>query len=339
MNSSERHPLGWATLWVASMASLLLSGTAEVRAQQHVLKIASLAPEGSSWISTLRAIDAEVREQTADAVRFKIYPGGVQGDEDVVIRKMRIGQLHGGGFAGTGLSQLFPDVLALETPFTFRDYDEVDYVLAEMERGYALMSWSDIGFVYLLSKRPVRSRDDLAGMKVWRLQKDPVTGVIFDKAGVDSVPLTIPDVLLGLQTNLVEVVYASPVAAIIMQWFTRVKYVTQLPVAYAIGAFLLDQRALDRLSPEHQRIVREVSRRHMGRQRQASRADNADAMQVMSDHGLEFVTLPDDEIDRFRMLVDESLPELVGKAFSKEAFDAVGRHLASYRALNAGASP
>ena len=75
MSSSERRPLAFATLWVAAIASLLLGGTAQVQAQQHVLKIASLAPEGSSWISTLRAIDTEVRERTAGAVRFKIYPG------------------------------------------------------------------------------------------------------------------------------------------------------------------------------------------------------------------------------------------------------------------------
>lgn len=309
-------------------------------AQTQLLKVATLAPDGSNWIATLRAIDSEVREQTGGAVGLKIYPGGVQGGESAMIRKMRIGQLHGGGFAGTGLSQLFPDVLALEIPFTFDTYDEVDYVLEQMEgyyrrgfaqRGYVFMGWTDIGFVYLLSKKPIRGRDEMKGMKVWRMQEDPITGVIFERAEVNSVPLSIPDVLLGLQTNLVEVVYTSPAAAILLQWFTRVKYITDLPIAYAVGAFLLDQRAIDRLTDEQQRILLDSARRHLKRQMAVSRSDNREALQVMTDQGLELVSPPEEEIENFQLLVRQALPDLIGTAFSRESFDLVLRHLSKFR--------
>ena len=102
----------------------------------HLLKIATLAPEGSSWAKVLRTIDADVRQETDGNVGFKIYPGGVQGDEKVVLRKMRIGQLHGGNFGGQGVSQTLPDVLALQMPFLFDSYAEVDYVLEKMDAFY-----------------------------------------------------------------------------------------------------------------------------------------------------------------------------------------------------------
>ncbi|MDE2734408.1 MAG: TRAP transporter substrate-binding protein DctP, partial [Gemmatimonadota bacterium] len=130
----------------------------------HLLKIATLAPEGSSWAKVLRTIDADVRRETNGNVGFKIYPGGVQGDEKVVLRKMRIGQLHGGNFGGQGVSQTLPDVLALQMPFLFDSYAEVDYVLEKMdafyrqgyeERGYVFLGWADIGFVHILSQQPV----------------------------------------------------------------------------------------------------------------------------------------------------------------------------------------
>ena len=309
-------------------------------AQVQLLKVATLAPDGSSWIATLRAIDSQVREETGGAVGLKIFPGGVQGGEGAMIRKMRIGQLHGGGFAGIGLSQLFADVLALETPFTFDSYDEVDYVLEQMvdyyrrgfaEAGYAFMGWTDIGFVYLLSKRPIRGIEEMKGMKVWRMQEDPITGVIFERARISSVPFSIPDVLPGLQTNLVEVVYTSPAAAIVLQWFTRVKYITDLPLAYAVGAFLLDQRALDRLTDEQQLALRDAAQRHLKRQMAVSRSDNREALQVMADQGLELVSPPEEEIENFQILVRQALPDLLGTAFSSESFDLMQSHLSGFR--------
>ena len=126
----------------------------------QILKIATLAPEGSGWVRALRDIDRDVQKQTNGAVRLKLYPGGVQGDEDVMIRKIRVGQLNGGGFGGTGVSDIFPDVLAIEIPFLFDNYEEIEYVLEQTyafymngykNRGYILLGWSDVGFVHIFS--------------------------------------------------------------------------------------------------------------------------------------------------------------------------------------------
>lgn len=323
---------------VIAMLSLLLA--APVTAQT-VLKIGTLAPEGSSWVTALRDIDSEIRAETDGQVRLKIYPGGVQGDEDVMLRKIRIGQLHGAGLGGTGISHVLPDVLALEMPFLFDNYDEVDYVLGQMggyyrqaflDAGFVLLGWSDIGFVYLMSQQPIRSVEDLAGHKVWRLQDEPITGVLFEKAHVTSVPLTIPDVLLGLQTNLVDVVYASAAVAIVLQWFTRVKYYTDLPINYSIGAFLVQQKAFDRMTTAQQGRLLEISARHIGAHNQRSRTDNRDALQIMRREGIVAVTSSPEAVDSFQRLVRESTPELVGHAFSRQAHELVHRHLSEFRA-------
>lgn len=335
MSSSEyRTSLTWA------LAALLL-GASLPTAAQTTFKIASLAPDGSSWITALRDIDTDLRDATQGQVRLKIYPGGVQGDEDVVLRKIRIGQLHGAGLGGTGLSHVLPDVLALEMPFQFSNYDEIDYVLQRMEpyyqaafdeAGFVLLGWSDIGFVYLLAQAPVRSVDDIRGRKVWRLQDEPITGVLFEKAQVTSVPLAIPDVLLGLQTNLVDVVYASPAAAIVLQWFTRVATYTDLPINYAIGALLLHKKAFADLTAEQQQLLRDVAARHMSAHNTRSRTDNLKALRVMEQQGVRPVTPSPEAVATFQALVAESVPELVGKAFSRAAYDAVQQHLADLRA-------
>jgi len=306
----------------------------------HSIKVATLAPDRSSWVESLRAIDAEVRQRTDGTVGLRIYPGGVQGNEDAMLRKIRVGQLQAGGFAGTGGSQILPDILALEMPFQFVSYDEVNYVLdrtAEFyrerfeQRGFVLLGWTDIGFVYLFSKQPISGAADIESLKVWRLHGEPITRVLFRMAGVTSVPLAIPDVLLGLQTKLVEVVYASPAAAIVLQWFTRVGYYTDLPINYTMGPFLVDKGAFEKLSLEHQAIVREVSERHLLEQRQRSRRDNEEALRVMERQGLTRVTPQAEDVATFHELVRQSLPELVGKAFSTEAYDLIQQHIGAYR--------
>lgn len=311
---------------------------------KHLIKLATLAPEGSNWITALRDIDRDLRAETGGEVGFKIYPGGVQGDEIVVLRKIRVGQLHGGSFGALGTSQIFPDIRALEMPFLFNSYDEIDYVLSKMDKfykrgyednGYILLGWADIGFVHILSKRPVASIEQIRGLKVWRLEDEPITDIIFRNAGVTSVPLIIPDVLLGLQTNLINVTYASPSAAIVLQWFTRVKFLTELPINYTLGTLLISVKAFKRLPLEYQETLRQLAEKHMAQQISKSRKDNLEALQVMRNQGIEFITMPDEEVQNFKDLVERSIPELVDRALSRESYEQVKGHLRQLRQSSA----
>ena len=306
----------------------------------HLLKIATLAPEGSSWANVLRTIDADVRRETDGNVGFKIYPGGVQGDEKVVLRKMRIGQLHGGNFGGQGVSQTLPDVLALQMPFLFDSYAEVDYVLEKMdafyrqgyeERGYIFLGWADIGFVHILSQQPVATVEDMRTQKVWQLPEEPLTSVLFRLAGVTSVPLNIPDVLLGLQTNLIDVVYASPSATIVLQWFTRAKYVTQLPINYTLGALLIDKRTFAKIPAEDREHIHRIARQRMAALSQRNRRENDEAMTVLQANGLSLVEVNPEDIETFKGLVTSAETELVDQAFSREAHEQIARHLENFR--------
>lgn len=326
--------------FLCQLLALGLITSSKAANPKHLLKLATLAPEGSNWVSVMRAIDREIRAQTEGEVGFKIYPGGVQGDEIVILRKVRIGQLHGGGFGALGTSQIFPDIRALEIPFLFNSYQEIDYVLEQMEtfyqqgyekNGYVLLGWADIGFVHILSKQPLAGLQDIKGLKVWRLENEPITAVLFHNADVTSVPLTIPDVLLGLQTNLIDVAYASPAAAIVLQWFSRVKYLTELPINYTLGTLLVSKKAFYRLPAPHQETLRQIARKHMLQQITQSRQENTEALQVMRDQGIEFVSMPATEVQAFKTLVDESVPELVGKALSQQSYDQIKSHLRNFR--------
>ena len=306
----------------------------------QTIKIATLAPDRSSWVTTLREIDAELREATQDKVKLKIYPGGVQGDEDVILRKMRIGQLHGGSFAAQGFSSIVPDILGIQMPFLFNNYDEVDFVLEQMtdyftqkyeEKGFILLGWSDIGFVHILSKNPVRTIDDIRRSNVWRMENEPITETLFGLAKVNSLPLSIPDVLMGLETNLIDVAYASPAAAIVLQWFTRVNFFNELPINYTLGAFLLDKRVYSRLSDSQQQSIKSIAIRHMRKLSLQTRKENSESIEVLKSQGLQSLRPSIEDINTFKKWVNETEKQLVGSVISKQASESIKRHLEKFR--------
>jgi len=309
---------------------------AEAR-EQYLIKLATLAPEGSLWMETFHKINEEITRKTDGRVRLKAYPGGVLGEDRDMLRKIRIGQIHAGGFSGMGLGSINRDIFTMEIPFLFEDYGEVDYVMAKMdeylrkgfeEKGYVILGWSEIGFVYLLSNMPVTSLKDLKGAKVWLLEGDDLSSTVFSKAGITPIPLGIPDILMALQTNLIDVVYASPLAAIALQWFTKVKYMTDQPLIYSLGGVLVTKRI--------QEIVKEVFQYHTSLLNVRMRRDNEEAKKVMAKQGIEIVTPTDEEIDAFKQMSREAIDGLGSKAFSEDVLAEVRSHINQYRNAQEG---
>ena len=320
---------------------LLLGHQALAEAQEHyVIKLATLAPEGSPWMNTFHRINGEIKEKTEGKVTLKAYPGGVLGEDRDMFRKMRIGQIHAGGFTGSGLCFVNRDITVMATPFLFRDYAEVDYVLGKMEgrfrrgfenEGYVLLGWSEIGFVYLLSNVSVTSVKELRGARVWSLEGDPLATPVLRKAGVTPIPLGIPDVLMALQTNLIDVVYSPPLAAIALQWFTKVKYMTNLPLIYSLGGVLVDKKVFGKMPPNLQEIVKEVFQHYTSLLNERTRRDNDEAIKVMVKQGIKLVTPTNEQTEELKRISLEAIDELAGKVFSKDVFAEVRSHIDRYR--------
>jgi TRAP-type C4-dicarboxylate transport system substrate-binding protein len=335
-----------ALLLGGTLIFLLLGHRALAEAQEHyVIKFATLAPEGSPWMNTFHKVNGEIRKKTEGKVKLKAYPGGVLGEDRDMLRKMRIGQIHAGGFTGSGLSLVNSDITVMATPFLFNDYGEVDYVLGKVgghfkrgfeEVGYVLLGWSEIGFVYLMSNVPVTSVEEIRGARVWSIEGDPLASPVLRKAGVTPIPLGIADVLMALQTNLIDVVYASPLAAIALQWFTKIKYMTNLPLIYSLGGVLVSKNVFGKIPPNLQEIVKEEFQRHTSLLNERTRRDNDEAIKVMVKQGIKLVNPNHKETEEFKRISFEAIDELAGTAFSKDVFVEVRSHIDQYRKARKG---
>ncbi|MGD8439296.1 MAG: TRAP transporter substrate-binding protein DctP [Holophagae bacterium] len=260
------------------------------------LKVATLAPDGSFWMTEVRRAADEVAERTAGRVEFRFYPGGTMGDDAAVLRKMRIGQLHGGVFLGGSLSDSVPELKIYSLPLLFSDYDQVDAVREAVDpvliddldaEGYHTFGFIEGGFAYLYSTKKAASFDELRGSKAWLPEGDDVGRVLIDEAGLSPVPLGLADVLTGLQTGLIDVVTGPPVGAVALQWFTKVKYIIDVPVIYTFGCMVISNRAWSQLGPADQAVVDEVFGRVTETLDRRARRDNQEALQALIEQGMQ----------------------------------------------------
>jgi TRAP-type transport system periplasmic protein len=304
-----------------------------------IIKLATLAPEGSPWIQVLKAAADEAQQKTGNAVQFKIYPGGVMGDERDMVRKMHIGQLQAAMLSSASLASMFPEIDVLQIPFLFDSYPETDFVVGKMQdgfksglekNGYVALGWSEAGFVYLMSTVPVETLELLRKAKVWIWNDSPMSKAIFEEAGVIGVPLSITDVLVGLQTGLVEVVYVPPSVAVALQWFTRIKYITDAPLNYMLGGLVAKKEAFDKIDPQHQSVVKEVFQRHMTRLKEIIRAENQEALTVMQKQGIKLISPGKAQIADYKAISEKAMQKESGHKYSPKTKEEVSAWLKAY---------
>lgn len=322
------------------------SGTAQT--PEYEIKFATVAPEGSTWMKVMREFDKQVREESNGRLGFRLYPGGSQGDERDVLRRIRTGQLQGGGFTGVGMGAISSKVRILDSPFLFRSYDEVDLIYEKFgeqfekdfyDNGYVLLGWAEIGFVYIFSNVPVREPADIRGVKMWMWEGDPVAEATFNALNVNPVPLSITEVLTSLQTRMIDAVYTSPMAALALQWFTRVRYMLDLPIVDSAGAALVSRRVFDRLPDDLQEILLRNGRKFMAELTQKSREENRESIDIIAEAGVEILERPpQEEIRRYEELGAQARRNLVGKLYSRDFLDAIESAIEDYRSQQAAQS-
>jgi TRAP-type C4-dicarboxylate transport system substrate-binding protein len=323
---------------LAALAGLIGPAPAEA----VTLKLATVAPEGTAWVTEMRRTAAEITRRTDGRVKVKLYPGGVMGSEATVLRKMRIGQLHGGAFTSGGLTGVYREIDVYGLPFLFRSYAEVDYVRSRVDdrlragledAGLVVLSLSETGFAYFMSTRPVQDLADLRRTKVWALETDRMTRTALEISGVSPVSLPISDVYTGLQTGLLETVAAPPMAAIGLQWHTKVKFLADSPVAYVVGVLALDPRAFSRLSPPDRKVLREVIAETAARLDEQTRAGNREAREALEAQGIQLIPAPSaEERARWESVADQTIERLRDEGvYSAGLIDAIRGYLREAR--------
>jgi len=323
------------------LTSIGASGEVTKEQKPIVVKIATIAPEGSTWMDIIDEYESYVKERTGGKVKFIVYAGGVLGDEPEMVRKIKLGQIHGGGFSGMGLGKIVPEVRVLEVPMMFRNYEEVDYILHKLDgtlrklfddRGFVLLGWAEQGFLYLFTNKPVHKFEDLAGVKVWVWAGDNFARIIFDSIGyLTPIPIAVPEVLQSLQTGLINAFYNSPLGAVALQWYPHVKYMISIPITYATGAVVIEKKIFVTFPPDLKKALIDGGKIFFPKLISSVRKDNAQFLKSFPKQGIEFID-PDPGLEQeLREKFEIAHQRLIGEFYPEWLLTGVKRSLYELR--------
>jgi TRAP-type C4-dicarboxylate transport system substrate-binding protein len=295
----------------------------------------------------MRAAGKVIEERTAGRVKLKFYGGGTQGTEDKVLQKIKIGQLHGGTFSATDFMRDYGAINIYGLPFVFESWEEMRYVRDRMDEkiqsGFADLNFVTFGiagsFSVVLSNEPISKYEDMKGKKVWLPQGDFVSYEAMRRLQLSPVALPVTDVLTGLQTGLLDIAAIPPEIAVALQWHTRVKYVTDMPVAFATSFLAISKRTFDRLSTDDQGVVTEVLSGVYADLDRKAPAESANAMKALLKIGIRNVEPEEGQFDELQTTMSEFNHEMaVDGAYPVELYEEMLGYLAEFRNGNGEAA-
>lgn len=348
---NRAHKSGrWSAVALVAAAltvALIFVGRPAIADSKIIVKMSSLAPEGTPWDDMLRAIDKEWRSLSGGQVEMKIYAGGVLGNETQIIKKMKISQIHAAMLTSVGIGDFDPGALSVQIPGVIQTYDELDYVMDRMapildkrvaERGFISLGWGEAGWARFFTKVPVTTPADLKAIKLYAWEGDPKMVDLFKKIDLKPVVIASTDMLPSLQTGLIEGVPTAALAALSYQWFGIANHMVDIKWSPMIGGLVVDQRTWNKIPEALRPQLLAAAQKISSDFKRKIREMDENAVAVMQKNGLT-VTQPTDPA-AWQKFAESTHPLLRGEIFPAEIFDQVmALHAEFQAAKKAPAAP
>ncbi|OGQ78605.1 MAG: hypothetical protein A3F90_05455 [Deltaproteobacteria bacterium RIFCSPLOWO2_12_FULL_60_19] len=325
---------------IAGLMSFLILSLGSL-APAQTIKLGTVAPEGSPWHLMLREMGEAWAKASDGKIQLRIYAGGAAGDEPDTVRKIRVGQLHAGMLTNQGLTQIVPDVQALQMPLMLTSNDELDYVKDRIapkldqlfeSKGFKVLSWGEAGWIYFFTQKPVVRPEDLKPLRIFAWAGDDTTVVdAWKDAGYHAVPIPMTEILTGLQSGLINAFVAPPMTALAFQWFGLAKNMTDLKWLPLLGATVVSAKMWQAIPENLRPIFLQSARQASLRYKPDVRKLNDESVEVMKKHGLVVHKVPPEVIADWEQRARAGSRRLIGKSVSAQMVAEVERLRNEYR--------
>ncbi|MEI6613589.1 MAG: TRAP transporter substrate-binding protein DctP [Chrysiogenales bacterium] len=309
----------------------------------QVIKIGSIAPDRSPWNDALKEIGREWEKITNGQVLLKIYPGGIAGDEDDMIRKMKFGTLGGAVLTNIGITNINADAFVLNTPFMFNSEKEMNFIMGQLvpifekqnkEKGYQTIIWTMSGWVNFFSKNPVLYPQDLKKQKLSVSTGEPEMEQAWKKSGYHVVPTELKDLMMALQSGMVEAFYLPPLLAGAGQYFPFAPHMCSLKIAPLVGGMVIVNRIWEKIPEGYKQPMMAAVQKIQVKLGGKTDALEIEALASMKKNGLIIHEAPADSLPQWKEAANKGMDELVGKVFSREIYEKLLQMLQEYRQKN-----
>lgn len=340
----------WIVSVAVTLAFFFLLCPSRIEAQVRI-RLATLLPQGSSQYHALEEMGQQWKAGTGGAITLTIYPGGTMGGEEETIRRLRLGQLQAATLSAAGLSSIDSAVGAIEKiPLLYHSLDEMEYVCSKMQpdleqrleqKGFVALTWTDAGWIHIISRQPYTTPEEFKAKKskIFVTSSDIDEAEVMNSLGFQAVPLEWSDVLISLQTGLVDTIPVTPFYALASQFDTAAKNLLEVKYVPLVGATVMTKRAWDTLTPDQREKVLRAAAEAGKKIRAQSRAESQEAIAAMKKRGLQVHPVPPELEDDWRRFSEVAYPKMRGKMIPADAFDKALSLVAEYRALHKAGQP
>lgn len=297
-----------------------------------IVKLATLAPEGTDWHGMLIEMGQEWKKESKGAVQLKIYPSGVIGDERDMVRKMRIGQIHAAGITTEGLTEIVPDFSAFFVPLAFQSLEDVqnvtDALLPDLEKqieskGFKLLYLSDLGWAYWFSTTELRTPNHLKNKKIFTWAGDFKWEQTWKKAGYSPVSLASTDILSGLQTGLIDAMPTMPIYALAQQSFGIVNHMLDLKWGVLMAGIIIDLKTWNRIPEKYHEELVAITQKIQTDYKSSNQEAENNAITAMKQYGLKVHSITEEEKKMWQEQVNKMESYLRGNIIPETVYDKV----------------
>lgn len=333
---------------VVVVMAAVFAAAQPVHAQTVTIKMATLVPENSSWFLVLKDVAEKWRKASNGKVRVILYPGGRQGDDPDVVRKMNLGTLNAGVLTSVGVAEIDKSVYAMGIPMAFDDYEEVYAVLEKMrpmlegkleDKGFVVLNWADGGWVQFFAKAPVKTPDDMRKLRLFVWAGDPKTVEIWKSLNFDPRPAPSTELVTGLQTGLFEVFGAPPQVAVITRYYENAKFLTDLKWGLLLGATVIKKDVWERIPADIRPTLLQIARDAGRKLQEDIRLSGERDVEAMKKAGLTVVSVDDATLGAWLRTAESVYPMIRGGVVPEDAFDAALKFRDEYRKQHRTAKP
>lgn len=307
---------------------------------QEIIKAGSLAPDGSDWSIIFEQMNSELVERTNGELQFRFFYGR---DEKELVELLKNQQIDVALMSSAGLGTIHREIFVFQLPFLFADYEELDFVRNKLtpyfadlfdREGFVFLAWGDMGYVYLFSKEPVKTQTDLQKLQFWVWEIDPIGKAFASASGREPILLPVHSVLPSLKNNNLQAIYAPPLGCISLQWFTQVKYMTDMPLTVGIGATIMNKNRFSKFSDKSKNLLLEITKKYHNILNPKIREKNVEAIEEMKKRGIKIVTVPRREKQKWDRVAKRVQNQFVGDLYPKELLDKIKLFQKEYQNKN-----
>jgi TRAP-type C4-dicarboxylate transport system substrate-binding protein len=314
------------------LAPIVLFGQRATRIQ-----LGSILPANSVWDKLLKEMAVEWNEETDGRISLRVQSGA--SDEGTLARRLRAGRPQAAVF---GLPGDIHDAFGvLSIPFFFESDAEAFHVVEKLtptfeqilaDEGLVLLNWGHAGWAHFFTEQRVESLDELKATKVFTAAGDERMLQWYKENGFDPEPLAVTDVLLGLNTGLINAHPSPPYVALLFQWYDKTPFMLDVPLAPVIGITVVAERTWRRISAEDQQILLAAAKRLEERLLADVPKQEQESIEQMKSRGLTVVELDDALKASFREVADQMTASWRGTMIPADIYDLAVRERDAFRA-------